>query len=128
MRAVVLLGAAVLLTGCNGGTVDRHALTKDASTISSLNCEGWLVARAVGRGRVTATYAGGQAEALRIEAANLADALSRRPAEAGLEERVRAAGKDAGTLAARLQQLRRAPTRAAALALAREFRQAGRCP
>ena len=76
MRYAVALLGTVLLAGCNGGTVDRQAFTNDASTIKSINCEGWLVARAVARGRVTSTYAREQAEELRLQAANLADALS----------------------------------------------------
>ena len=30
MRRVVLVAATLALAGCNGGTVDRHALTNDA--------------------------------------------------------------------------------------------------
>ncbi len=127
MRCVALLVAVALLAGCNGGTVDRHALTNDASTISSINCEGWLVARAVARGRVTANFAREQAEELRVQAANLADALGTRPTATGLEQRVRAAGKDAGVLASRLQRLRHVSSRAAAAELAEQFEQAGGC-
>src|SRR5690349_6642654 len=104
MRWGVLL-VVLLLAGCNGGTVDRHALTNDASTIGSLNCEGWLLARAVVRDRVTSVYAREQAAALQVQASNLADALGRRPTEGGLERRVRAAGRDASVLARRLQSL-----------------------
>ena len=57
LRLLALALAAVVLAGCNGGTVDRHALTNDASTIGSINCEGWLLARAVDRDRVTERYA-----------------------------------------------------------------------
>jgi hypothetical protein len=57
MRCVVLVVAAVVLAGCNGGVVDRHALTNDAATIGSINREGWLLACAVARDRVTAVYA-----------------------------------------------------------------------
>ena len=60
-----------MLAGCNGGTVDRHALTNDAGTIDSINCEAWLLARAVSRDRVTAYYAREQAEELGLQAANL---------------------------------------------------------
>jgi hypothetical protein len=118
----------VLLAGCNGGTVDRHALANDSSTISSINCEGWLLARAVGRGRVTSNYASEHAEDLRRQAANLADALATRPADVGLRGRVRAAGRDAGLLASRLHRLRRhSSSRTAALELAQKFKAAGNC-
>jgi hypothetical protein len=128
MRYAVALIGTVLLAGCNGGTVDRHALTNDASAIKSINCESWLVARAVARGRVTSTYAREQAEELRLQAANLADALGQRPTEAGLKPKVRAAGRDAGTLAQRLQLLRDHPSSGAtADALAQRFRRAGEC-
>ena len=33
MKPVLLAAAALALAGCNGGTVDRHALTNDASTL-----------------------------------------------------------------------------------------------
>jgi hypothetical protein len=119
---------AVLLAGCNGGTVDRHALTNDAATIDSINCEAWLLARAVARNRVTTYYAGEQAEELRIQAANFADALAKRPTARGLERRVRAKAKDAATLARRLQRLNAHPAgRAAAVQLARQFKRAGSC-
>src|SRR4051794_36656892 len=90
MRRVVLV-TVLLLAGCNGGMVDRHALTSDASTINSMNCEAWLLARAAARDRVTTTYAREQAATLRLQAANLADALGHRPTEVGLEPRVRTA-------------------------------------
>src|SRR5690348_17963309 len=68
-RAGVLL-AVLALAGCNGGTVDRHALTNDAGTIDSINCEAWLVSRAVARDRVTAYYTREQAEELGLQAAD----------------------------------------------------------
>jgi hypothetical protein len=120
--------AAVVLAGCNGGVVDRHALTNDAATIGSINCEGWLLARAVARDRVTAVYAREQAEALHLQAANFADALSTRSTVVGLELRVRAKAREAATLARRLNRLRAHPTsRSTARLLARQFKQAGHC-
>lgn len=128
MRYIVSLLVVVLVAGCNGGTVDRHALTSDSSTISSINCEAWLVARAAGRGRLTDHYVVEQAAGLQLQAANLADALGERPAAAGLEGRVRAAGREAGMVAARLQRLRdRVGSRAVADELAWRFKAAGHC-
>ena len=69
MRRAGLLVVALALAGCNGGTVDRHALTNDAATIDSINCEAWLLARAVSRDRVTAYYTREQAEELGLQAA-----------------------------------------------------------
>jgi hypothetical protein len=118
----------LVLAGCNGGTVDRHALTNDAATIDSVNCESWLLARADGRGRLTTFYAREQAEELQIQAANFADALSRRPAASGLESRVRAKSRDARALSRRLAKLHARPDdHALATKLAAQFKQAGHC-
>ncbi|MFL5962914.1 MAG: hypothetical protein ACJ757_08490 [Gaiellaceae bacterium] len=128
MRRVGVLVLALVLTGCNGGTVDRHALTNDAGTIDSINCEAWLLSGGVARNRVTTYYAREQAEELAVQAANFADALARRPAGAGLERRVRAKAKDAATLASRLWRLHDRPTdRAGARTLAETFKKAGSC-
>src|SRR5207302_9050069 len=101
-RTAAWLAVVIVLTGCNGGTVDRHALRNDAATIDSVNCEAWLLARADARGRLTTYYAREQAEELQIQAANFADALAHRRTATGLEQRVRAKAKDAATLSARL--------------------------
>jgi hypothetical protein len=127
MKVGIIL-AALALAGCNGGTVDRHALTNDASTIDSINCEAWLLSGAVARDRVTTYYAREQAEELAVQAGNFADALARRPTATGLEQRVRAKAKDASLLASRLWKLHDRPAdRDGARALAAAFRQAGSC-
>jgi hypothetical protein len=118
----------LVLAGCNGGTVDRHALTNDAATIDSINCEAWLLSRAVARDRVTTNYAREQAEELALQAANFADALAHRPTTAGLKPRVRAKAKDAAALASRLRQLQAHPgDRDGAKRLAGTFKRAGSC-
>ncbi len=118
----------LVLTACNGGTVDRHALTNDAATIDSINCEAWLLSRAVARDRVTTNYVREQAEELALQAVNFADALADRPTTAGLEPRVRAKAKDAATLASRLRQLQSHPAdRDGAKNLAGAFKRAGSC-
>ncbi|MCW2965083.1 MAG: hypothetical protein JWO17_2335 [Actinomycetia bacterium] len=128
MARVGIIFIALALAGCNGGTVDRHALTNDASTIDSINCEAWLLSGAVARDRVTTYYAREQAEELAIQAGNLADALARRPTAAGLEQRVRAKAKSASILASRLWKLHDRPTdRDGAHALADAFKRAGGC-
>jgi hypothetical protein len=125
---VGIIVIALALAGCNGGTVDRHALTNDASTIDSINCEAWLLSGAVARDRVTTYYAREQAEELAIQAGNFADALAHRQAAAGLAQRVRAKARDASILASRLWKLHDRPTdRGAARALADAFKQAGSC-
>jgi hypothetical protein len=128
VRSVGVLVVVLVLTGCNGGTVDRHALTNDAATIDSINCESWLLSDAVARNRVTVNYTREQAEELAIQAANFADALTRRPTTPGLEHRASAKAKDASTLASRLQALHDRPTdRDGARALAATFKKAGSC-
>jgi hypothetical protein len=128
VRRAGVLVVALVLAGCNGGTVDRHALTNDAATIDSINCEAWLLSGAVARNRVTANYTREQAEELAVQAANFADALARRPAGAGLEQRVRSKSKEAATLATRLSRLHDHPTdRDGARRLADSFKQAGSC-
>jgi hypothetical protein len=129
VRVAFLVGAVVLLAGCNGGTVDRHALTNDAATIDSINCEAVLLADGIARNRVTTFFAREQAEELQQESANLANALAHRPTAPGLEQRVRAKAKEAARLAGRLAQLHDHPTgRPAARALAAAFKRAGHCP
>jgi 2-oxo-4-hydroxy-4-carboxy--5-ureidoimidazoline (OHCU) decarboxylase len=119
---------ALALVGCNGGTVDRHALTNDAATIDSINCEAWLLSRAVAEGRSTSTFTREQAATLRVQASNFADALGTRPAVAGLERRVRAKAVDAAKLAERLRLLHAHPEdRSRARQLAERFRQTGNC-
>lgn len=128
MRRVGVVFVALALAGCNGGTVDRHALTNDASTIDSINCEAWLLSGAVARNRVTTYYAREQAEELAVQAANFADALAHRATGSGLEQRVRAKARDASVLSSRLWRLHDRPTdRDGARKLALRFKQAGSC-
>jgi hypothetical protein len=128
VKRVGVILVVLALTGCNGGTVDRHALTNDASTIDSINCEAWLLSGAVARDRVTAYYAREQAEELAVQAGNFADALAHRSVAAGLEPRVHAKAKEASILATRLWKLHDRPSdRDGAQALADAFKQAGSC-
>jgi hypothetical protein len=128
VRRLGVLVVVLALAACNGGTVDRHSLTNDASTIDSINCEAWLLSEAVARDRVTTYFAREQAEELAIQSGNFADALAHRPTSTGLEQRVRAKAKDASTLSARLWRLHDHPTdRAAARELATVFKKAGNC-
>jgi len=110
MRALAVAACAALLAGCNGGTVDRHALTNDAATVDSMACEGALLAHDVAQGKTTAFFAREQAEELHIQSSNLADALAERKALASIERKVRAKSRDAATLAAILQRLHDHPS------------------
>jgi hypothetical protein len=127
-RALVIAASAVLLAGCNGGTVDRHALTNDAATLDSVACEGALLAQDVAHGRTTAYFAREQAEELRIQSSNLADALARRKALASIEKRVRAKSRDAARLSATLQRLHDHPSdRAVAASVEQRLTKLGGC-
>jgi len=117
-----------VLAGCNGGTVDRHALTNDGATLDSIACEGALLAGDVARGRTTTYFAREQAEELRIESSNLADALSRRKALPSIERRVREKAKHAAVLAATLWRLHDHPSdRAVGAAVASTLKKLGSC-
>jgi hypothetical protein len=109
LRALALIASATLLAGCNGGTVDRHALTNDS-------------------GKTTAIFAREQAAALRVQSSNLADALRTRPALASLEQKVRAKSRDAAKVSAALQRLHDHPSdRDVAVSVEGRLNQLGRC-
>jgi len=125
----VAIVAVLALAGCNGGTVDKHALTKDASTLDSIACEGALLARDVARGRTTTFFAREQAEELRIQSSNFADALSRRKTLPEIEQKVRSAATEAAKLAATLQRLHNHPAeRTVGAVVERELKKMGGCP
>jgi hypothetical protein len=127
-RLLALASCAVLLAGCNGGTVDRHALTNDAATIDSMACEGALLAHDVAHGKTTTFYAREQAEELEIQSSNLSDALAERHALAAIEQRVRAKAKEAAKLSATLKRLHDHPSdRAVASAVETQLKHLGGC-
>ena len=109
IRCLAAACAAALLAGCNGGTVDQHALKQDAGTIASLATEGELLANDVSKGASTTYFARVQSDNLRKQAANLADALGSRQTSAGIEPKVRKAGKLAGQVAGQLARLHHHP-------------------
>ena len=125
---VVALVVVSALVGCNGGTVDRHALTNDSSTLDSIACEGALLAADVARGRTTSFYAREQAEELGIQSSNLANALAKRQALPSIERAVRAKARHAATLAAVLRQLQDHPSdRSVGAVVARRLTSLGGC-
>lgn len=109
-RAAALIGASLVLAGCNGGTVDEQALTKDAESIASLATEGGLLAHKTAVGASTGPFTRVQARTLGIQASNFADALGQRPTAPGLEAKVRKAGKLAGQVADQFDRLHAHPT------------------
>jgi len=125
----VAILAVFALAGCNGGTVDKHALTKDASTLDSIACEGALLAHDVARGRTTTYFAREQAEELQIQSSNFADALSRRATVPEIEQKVRMKAKDAAQLASTLQRLQDHPAvRTLGATVERALKKMGSCP
>jgi hypothetical protein len=129
LRVLAIAASAALLSGCNGGTVDRHALTNDAATLDSIACEGALLAHDVAQGKTIANYTREQAEELKIQSSNLADALAKRHALPSIEKRVRAKSKEASQLAATLRHLQDHPSdREVATAAEQELSKLGGCP
>jgi predicted outer membrane protein len=125
--AIALL-CAFGAAGCNGGTVDQHALTNDAKTLDSIACEGSLLAHDVARGRTMKFFAREQAEELRIQSSNFADALSRRKTVPEIERRVRAKANEAAKLASTLERLHDHPTeRPVGAAVERKLHEMGHC-
>jgi hypothetical protein len=108
-RVAILALLVLVVAGCNGGTVDRHALTNDSATIDSIACEGALLAHNVAHGKTISAYASEQAEELRIQSSNLADALEKRHALAAIEQRVRAKAKDAKRLSETIALIEKHP-------------------
>jgi hypothetical protein len=127
-RALAVAACAVALAGCNGGIVDRHALTNDAASIDSMACEGALLAHDVAAGRTTMYFAREQAEELRIQSSNLANALAKRKALVSIERKVRAKSKEAANLSSILQRLHDHPSdREVAAAVEQQLKKLGRC-
>jgi hypothetical protein len=92
-RAAALTLLALALAGCNGGTVDKHALKRDAEKIGSLATEGGLLANDVARGASTKYFVRVHADELSRAAFDLANALAKRPTSPGIEPDVRKLSK-----------------------------------
>ena len=127
----MIRGAPVLFTvlafaGCNGGTVDKHALKKDSENIGSFAAEGELLAHDIAKGATLRPYVEVHAGELSHRMSNLADALAERPTVKGIEHKVRLASALAATVSNHFAQLHRHPTdRALARTLERAFRADG---
>ena len=129
IRWVAPVAVCALLAGCNGGTVDRHALAKDGDAVDSLACEGALLAREVASGESARSFVRVHTGALARRASNFEDALSGRPTLEELEPQVRALGNRAGRVATLLDQLHERPTnRTNARFLMDELSREGDCP
>ena len=110
LRVVMLALLAVVVAGCNGGTVDKHALKRDAEKVGSLATEGELLANDVSKGASTKYFARVHAKELSQAAADLADALGKRPTSPGITPDVRRLSRLAGKVSTQLEQLHLHPT------------------
>jgi hypothetical protein len=108
--AFVLPLLLLALSGCNGGTVDQHALKRDAEKVGSLASEGVLLAHDVSKGATTKPFASVHAQELSGAASDLADALGKRPTSPGITAQVRKLSRLAAKVSGELAQLHRHPT------------------
>jgi hypothetical protein len=110
-RPVAVLGLlALVLSGCNGGTVDKHALKRDAEKVGSLASEGGLLANDVSKGRSTKYFVRVHAQELARAASNLQGSLRKRPTSPGITADVRKLSRLAGKVSRELAQLHLHPT------------------
>jgi hypothetical protein len=100
----------LLLSGCNGGTVDKHALKRDAEKVGSLATEGELLANDVSRGASTKYFVRVHAKELSGAASDFEDSLAKRPTSPGITSDVRKLSKLAGKVSRELEQLHLHPT------------------
>ena len=94
-----------LLAGCNGGTVDDHALQRDAEAVASLASEGQLLAHDVAKGASTKMFVRVHAKELSLSASDLEDALAERPTSPGITADVRRLSRLAGKVSDELERL-----------------------
>ena len=122
-RSALALTVVFALVGCNGGTVDRHALKRDSEKVSSFAAEGELLANDMSKGATTKSFARVHSKELSVAMSNLADALAERRTSPGIEQKVRQVSKLAATVSAHFEQLHLHPTDRS---LAKELRDAFR--
>jgi hypothetical protein len=106
----VCAAALLLASGCNGGTVDSHALKRDAEKVGSLATEGQLLAHDVSKGTSTKVFARVHAKELSRAASDLEDALAERPTSPGITADVRKLSRLAGKVSDELERLHLHPT------------------
>ncbi len=110
-RALAALGVLVLvLSGCNGGTVDKHALKRDAEKVGSLASEGGLLANDVSKGASTKYFVRLHAHELADAASDLEKSLGKRSTSPGITADVRKLSRLAGKVSRELEQLHLHPT------------------
>jgi hypothetical protein len=127
-RTTFLLPLILLAAGCNGGTVDQHAIDQDAAAIDSLACEGALLANQIAEEASVSTFSRVHAGELGVKASNFEDALSERPTTPGIEQAVREEARRAGRIARLLNQLEANPSDSrAAASLKDQLEREGDC-
>ena len=110
----------LVLGGCNGGTVDRHALKRDSEKVASLATEGELLANDISKGASTKNFARVHALELAGAASDFANSLAKRSTVAGIQPTVRKLSRLAAKVSRELDQLHLHPTdRGVAAALKR---------
>jgi hypothetical protein len=124
----VLVLVVLVLAGCNGGTVDQHALDNDSEAIDSLACEGALLAHEIANTASLTAFSRVHAGELYTRASNFQDALSTRPTIPGIEQAVREEARKAGEIADLFDQLAADPSNAELAAkLEPRFKKQGGC-
>jgi hypothetical protein len=69
VRRIFVVSLLILvLSACNGGTVDLHALKQDSEAIDSLACEGALLANEIANAASTAPFSRVHAGELAVRA------------------------------------------------------------
>lgn len=123
-RAALAFGLLVLLlSGCNGGTVDKHALKRDSEKIGSLASEGALLANDVSKGASTKYFVRVHAKEMSQAASDMQNAMAIRPTSPGITGKVRQLSKLAGKVSAELERLHLHPTdRSVAASLKEPFK------
>ena len=123
-RAALVLGSlVVVLTGCNGGTVDKHALKRDSEKIGSLAMEGALLANDVSKGASTTSFVRVHAKEMSQAASDMQNAMATRPTSPGITNKVRQLSKLAGKVSAQLERLHLHPSdRSVAASLKEPFK------
>jgi hypothetical protein len=128
-RWALLFAVLPVLSGCNGGTVDQHALDKDSEASDSRACEGALLANEIANTASLTPFSRVHAAELSTRASNFQDALSTRPTALGIERAVRKEAKKAGAVAELFDQLEADPSNPElATKLKPRFEQQGGCP
>jgi len=121
LPAVVVLVFA--LAGCNGGTVDKHALKRDSEKVGSLAMEGALLANDVSKGASTKYFVRVHAKEMSVSASDMQNAMATRPTSPGITDKVRRLSRLAGKVSAELERLHLHPTdRAVAASLKEPFK------